>query len=442
MKAFEDSTLVTSPEVQSRVQELELQLEQRAADFNDLAQMGAMLASIMNLEEVLSALMEMALRMAEGQVGAIVLKTPHGLKPQVSWGLDHRVLPLIMRSGKPVCERTIETNEGAMLSPYSGPPVAIDGVNLRIETVLCEPIATKSETVGCIVVVNKNIGGGFTERDRTVLRTLVNYAAVAVQNARLLAESVEKKVLDHELAMAAQVQKTLVPHSKLTFGGATIESLYVPARKVGGDYFDILPNPGTDSFLLAIGDVSSKGMPAALLMTAARSVVRAAAKRTGSVSEIVNEINRIVCEDLTGQKDMFITFFLASINTKSSTISYTNAGHPAPFVWHRADGSIGELGKGGVFLGQFPDFKYGESTERFRPGDRLLAYTDGIIEAADASGKLYGRDRLREFLARQTGQESAVILESLRSELENGFQHADYIDDVTAVLVEFGKDKS
>lgn len=442
MNTLNDATLVDLPEIQSRVQELELQLEQRAADYNDLAQMGAILASILNLEEVLSALMDMALRMVEGQVGAIVLRTPNGLKPQVSWGLDYRVLPLILRSGKPVCERTIERTEGAMLSPYSGPPVTIDGVNLRIETVLCEPITTKSETVGCIVVVNKNSGGGFTERDRTVLRTLVNYAAVAVQNARLLAESVEKQILDHELALAAQVQKTLVPHSKLTFGGATIESLYIPARKVGGDYFDILPNPDTDSFLLAIGDVSSKGMPAALLMTAARSVVRAAAKRTGSVSEIVNEINRIVCEDLTGQKDMFITFFLASINMRTSTISYSNAGHPPPFVWRRADDSIVELGKGGVFLGQFPDFRYGESTERFRPGDRLLAYTDGIVEAADQRGTLYGRDRLRDFLARQAARASEAILGALRSELENGFRHADYIDDVTAVMVEFGKDLS
>jgi sigma-B regulation protein RsbU (phosphoserine phosphatase) len=317
--------------------------------------------------------------------------------------------------------------------------VAIEGVNLRIETVLTEPIITKSETVGCVVVVNKNAGGGFTTRDRTVLKTLVNYAAVAVQNARLLAESVEKKLMDHELVLAAQVQKTLVPYSNLTFGDATIESLYIPARKVGGDYFDILANPETDSFLLAIGDVSSKGMPAALLMTAARSVVRAAAKRTGSVSEIVNEINRIVCEDLTGQKDMFITFFLASINTRAATITYTNAGHPPPYLWHCAGGNVVDLGKGGVFLGQFPDFRYGESIERFRPGDRLLAYTDGIVEAANRAGVLYGRDRLRDFLRRQAHLNSGEILKSIRLDLENNFQHADYIDDVTAVMVEFGK---
>jgi serine phosphatase RsbU (regulator of sigma subunit) len=442
MSRFADDTIIIPSDPQARVHELETQLEQTVADYNDLAQMGAILASILNLEEVLAALMDMALRMVGGQVGAIVLQTPQGLRPQISWGLDHRVLPLILRSGEPICERTIETQEGALLAPYSGPAIAMEGINLHIETVITEPIITKSETVGCIVIVNKNAGGGFTARDRTVLQTLVNYAAVAVQNARLLAESIEKRLMDHELVLAAQVQKTLVPHSKLTFGGATVESLYIPARKVGGDYFDILPNPETDSFLLAIGDVSSKGMPAALLMTAARSIVRAAAKRTGSVSEIVNEINRVVCEDLTGQKDMFITFFLASINTRTATISYTNAGHPPPFLWRSGEGDVAELGKGGVFLGQFPEFRYGESAERFKPSDRLLAYTDGVVEAADQAGILYGRDRLGRFLRQNASLSSGEILKMLREDLENGFRHADYIDDVTAVLVEFGKEDS
>lgn len=440
MDGLIDSTIIASPDPQTRAHELEAQLREVEADYQDLAQMGAILASILNLEEVLAALMEMAMRMVQGQVGAIVLQTKDGLKPQISWGLDDRVLPLILRSGQPICERTIQRNEGALLAPYSGPPIVIDGMNLHIETLITEPIITKSETVGCVVIVNKNSGGGFTSRDRTVLQTLVNYAAVAVQNARLLAESIEKHLMDHELAMAAHVQKTLVPHSNLTFGGATISSLYIPARKVGGDYFDILPNPETDSFLLAIGDVSSKGMPAALLMTAVRSVVRAAAKRTGSVSEIVNEINHVVCEDLTCQKEMFITFFLASINTRTATITYTNAGHPPPFLWRSAGGEVTELGKGGVFLGQFPEFRYGERTERFGRHDRLLTYTDGVIEAADQAGNLYGRERLGRFLRQNANLTPAEILRLLRLVLENDFQHADYIDDVTAVLVQFGKD--
>lgn len=421
----------------SRIRELEIQLERTAAEYGDLADMGAILASLIDLEEVLAALMEMALRTVGGQVGAIVLKTPKGLEPRISWGLDHRVLPRITWEGVPIAERTINESAGAIMAPYAGAPIVVDNLTLQIESVMSQPIVTQSETVGCIVIVNKLTGGVFTKRDNLVLSSLVNFASVAVKNARLLAESLEKQRLEHELSLAEQVQKTLVPKSNLNVGGTLVESLYVPARKVGGDYFDVLPQPD-GSFFVVIGDVSSKGVPAALLMSAARSVVRAAAQRTGSVASIVNEINRVVCADLTDQKEMFITFFLSKVDPQGGTILYTNAGHLPPLLWRATSGETAELGAGGVFLGQFPDFQYTESVAHFEPGDRLLAYTDGIVEAADPQGNLFGRERLEQFVRDHSALKPAAFLKKLRGDLEKDFSHADYIDDVTAVFVEFG----
>lgn len=421
----------------NRIRELEIQLERTAAEYSDLADMGAILASLIDLEEVLAALMEMALRTVGGQVGAIVLRTPKGLEPRISWGLDHRVLPNITWGGAPIAERTIGESEGALMSPYEGAPVVIDNLTLHIESVMSQPIVTQAETVGCIVIVNKLTGGVFTKRDHLVLSSLVNFASVAVKNARLLAESLEKQHLEHELSLAEQVQKTLVPKSNLTMNGTSVESLYIPARKVGGDYFDVLPQ-ADGSFFLAIGDVSSKGVPAALLMSAVRSVVRAATQRTGSVARIVNEINRVVCADLTDQKEMFITFLLSRINPATGKILYTNAGHLPPLLWCRDSGQTAELGCGGVFLGQFPGFQYTESVASFAPGDRLLAYTDGVVEAADPQGNLFGRERLARFVRDNSAKEPAAFLKKLRRDLEKDFSHADYIDDVTAVFVEFG----
>jgi sigma-B regulation protein RsbU (phosphoserine phosphatase) len=323
------------------------------------------------------------------------------------------------------------------MAPYEGAPVVVGNLTLQIDSVMSQPIITQAETVGCIVIVNKLTGGVFTKRDHLVLSSLVNFASVAVKNSRLLAESLEKQKLEHELSLGEQVQKTLVPKSNLTMSGTSVESLYIPARKVGGDYFDVLPQPD-GSFFLAIGDVSSKGVPAALLMSAVRSVVRAAAQRTGSVAQIVNEINRVVCADLTDQKEMFITFFLSIIKPKTGKMLYTNAGHLPPLLWRKAGGDTSELGCGGVFLGQFPDFQYTESEATFAPGDKLLAFTDGIVEAADPQGNLFGRERLASFLKDNSAQKPAVFLEKLRGDIEKDFSHADYIDDVTAVFVEFG----
>jgi sigma-B regulation protein RsbU (phosphoserine phosphatase) len=423
--------------LEERVRDLELDLERTTADFGDLARMGAILASFLRLEEVLATLMDMALRILGGQVGAIVLQTPDGPRPQVSWGLDHRVLPSIRWEGQPIAERTILKSRGALIATYKGPPIAVDGLVLHIETLISQPIITKSRTVGCVVIVNRQMPGSFTERDQLMLESLVNFASVAVENARLLSESLDKQRLEHELALAEQVQKTLVPCSNLTVGGATVESLYVPARGVGGDYFDILPMPD-GSFFLAIGDVSSKGMAAALLMTAVRSVVRAATQRTDAVSQIVNEINRVVCKDLTDQKEMFITFFLARVEPARGVMTYTNAGHLPPLLWRADKGDISELGRGGVFLGQFADFEYTDHTAKFASGDRFLAFTDGIVEAADASGNLFGRERLEKFLRDHSDLPLPEFLKKLREDLERDFSHADYIDDVTAVFAEFG----
>jgi serine phosphatase RsbU (regulator of sigma subunit) len=433
-----ETAIHPAADAEQRIRELEIQLERTAAEYGDLADMGAILASLIDLEEVLAALMEMALRMLGGEVGAIVLRTAEGLEPRVSWGLDHRVFPKITWGDQPLVERTISSSEGALLAPYLGSPVVVDGLTLQLESVISQPIVTQDETVGCVVIVNKLSGGIFSKRDQMLLSSLVNFASVAVKNSRLLAESLERQRLEHELSLAEHVQKTLVPESNLTVGGTNIESLYIPARKVGGDYFDVLPQ-ADGSFFLAVGDVSSKGVPAALLMSAVRSVVRASTQRTGSVAQIVNEINRVVCADLTGQKEMFITFFLALVNPHDGTILYTNAGHLPPLLWRMADGDISELAHGGVFLGQFPDFRYTESSASFTRGDRLLAFTDGIVEAADSDSKLYGRARLSDFLKANARLRPDTFLRKLREDLENGYAHADYIDDVTAVFMEFNE---
>ncbi len=438
MLSAERETATAVVDYEERIRELEIELDRLSAEYDGLADMGAMLASILNLEEVLAALMEMALRAVSGQVGAIVLKTADGLTPRISYGLDDRVLPRIRWGSQPIVSRTVETGEGAKLAPYRGSPIAIEGVVLQIDSVLSQPIRGKDDIVGCVVIVNKLTGGHFGDRDHDLLAKLVSFASVAVENARLLSESLEKQRLEQELCLAADVQQTLVPQAQLNVSGATVDSLYIPARRVGGDYFDVLPGPG-DSFFLAVGDVSSKGVPAALLMTAARSVVRGAAQRTGSVADIVNEINRVVCADLTDQKEMFITFYLALVNPQDRTITYTNAGHLPSLLRRDRDGQIEQLGQGGVFLGQFDDFQYIESTVHYEHGDRLLAYTDGVVEAANKQGELFGRGRLEEFLKNHGDTSPGEFLRKLRRSLEADYTHADYIDDVTAVFVELGK---
>ena len=421
-----------------RIAELELQLAQVKQDRDDIARMGAVLTSITDLEEVLSLLMQMSLRVIGAEVGLILTASPSGLVPRIVWGFDPRAVPLLTyRDGESVVDWVIRTGEGVLVD-YSHRVTGLEfeGQHLMVGGVIALPIRAKNEIVGCVVVVNKSTGEPFTEDDRDLMQMLVDFGGVAIENARLLAESLEKQRLEHELSLAEEVQKALIPATvALDVPGICIKALYRPAGKVGGDYFDVIPGaPG--QFVLIIGDVSSKGVPAALLMAAVRSVVRAEVRRSASTAEVVTRVNEVISADLTGRQDMFITLFYGLFDLTRGILTYTNAGHPPPLLYCASQSCSFELSRGGVFLGQFPDASYTEATQELRPGDRFMAYTDGISEAADAQGRLYGRERLATFMSRHHRLSPGEFLEKLRCELEDHFNNADYKDDVTVVLAQ------
>ena len=428
-----------------RIAELELQLERVKQDRDDIARMGAVLTSIIDLEEVLSLLMQMSLRVIGAEVGLILTTGPAGLKPRIIWGFDPRAIPLLQyRDGENVVEWAVRTGEG-VVADYSDRTagLAFEGRHLMVGGVIALPIRAKREIVGCVVVVNKCTGEPFSctgepfsEDDRDLMQMLVDFAGVAIENARLLAESLEKQRLEQELSLAEEVQKTLVPAAlALDVPDTDIKLLYRPAGKVGGDYFDIIPcAPG--QFVLVIGDVSNKGVPAALLMAAVRSIVRSEVRRSASTAEVVTRVNEVVSADLTGHHDMFITLFYGVFDLNRQMLTYTNAGHPPPLLHPANSHELVELAQGGVFLGQFPGTTFQEGRQPLGPGDRLLAYTDGIIEAADAAGRLFGRERLKTFMIRHADIRPEEFLERLKRELENNFANADYKDDMTVVFAQ------
>jgi serine phosphatase RsbU (regulator of sigma subunit) len=419
-----------------RIADLELQLAGLKQDRDDVARMGAVLAAITNLEEILSVLMQMAMRIIGAEVGLILTVESEGLIPKIIWGFDPLALPVLQyKEGLNVVEWVQKTGEG-VLTDYFAEESGLEfgGRRLMVGGVIALPIRTQTEIVGCVVAVNKSDGGPFTEDDRDNLQILVDFAGVAIEHARLLAESLAKQRLEQELSLAEEVQKTLVPAVDFVFPGVTLKSLYCPAGKVGGDYFDIIPR-GKGQFIMVEGDVTSKGVPAALVMTAVRSIVRAEVLRSASTAEIVGRINDLISADLTGQKDMFVTFFCGLFDLKQGVLTYTNAGHPPTLLYSKEEQKLIELSEGGVFLGQFPGMAFAEGRRKLGVGDRIMTFTDGIIEAADDQGRLYGRDRLKRFMVENADMSPAGFLEKLKLDLERNFNNADYIDDTTVVFV-------
>ncbi len=418
-----------------RVAELELDLERIKQNLEDISRMGAVLTSITDLEEVLSVLMQMALRVIGAEVGLIMTDGPGGPTPKIVWGFEADAVSVLQcEDGRNVVEWVMTNGEGASLdfSEHTN-GLEYDGRRLMVGGVLCLPIKAKLATVGCVLAVNKIVGGPFTDDDHNALQRLVDFAGVAIENSRLFKESLEKQRLEQELSVAEEVQQTLVPSVDFDFPGITIKSLYRPAGRVGGDYFDFIPR-GKGQFVLVIGDVSSKGVPAALVMTAVRSIVRSEALRSDSTAEVVSRINDLISKDLTGTRDMFVTFWYGLFDLNNGRLKYTNAGHEPPLLYKAQSASIVELRDGGVFLGQFPGSEFAEGEVELALGDRFITCTDGVIEAADADCNLFGRERFRQTMEDGVSLEPEEFLENLRRDVEENFNNADFIDDMTVVF--------
>jgi sigma-B regulation protein RsbU (phosphoserine phosphatase) len=231
-----------------------------------------------------------------------------------------------------------------------------------------------------------------------------------------------------DLQDAAATQQALLPRQIPQIAGCTIAAAWTPAHAVGGDYMDLIPL-GEDRLAIAIGDVSGKGMPAALLMSNLQAAVRALATGQRAAKEITARLNQIICANTTSNK--FITFFYGLLENRCLT--YTNAGHNAPILV-RASGEAHRFDRGGAVLGVFPEWTYEEGRVELAPGDRLLLFSDGISEAEDATGTQFSEDRLLELVREHRALAGPAIKEKLLCAVAD-FAAGPWQDDSTLLVI-------
>lgn len=418
-----------------RIVDLEDELENRILELDDITNMGVMLTSMLDVDAILSAMMEMSLRIVSAEVGCILLAEDGELVTRTSWGVDASLIRQIKVDGDTdIAGRAYRSGETVVMNGF--PPDA--DANVVISSIVCVPVSYKSGPVGVLVAVNKTADGGFTEGDRLALERLVNFAAVAIENARLMQYKLEKQRLEQELSLAREVQKALLPSVDINYEGIQLEDLYIPAGHVGGDYFDLIPISDTE-FIVIVGDVSNKGIPAALMMTAVRSAIRAIATEGKDVGGVVTRINDVLSLDVMKRPDVFISLVFARFDMKNCTCTYTNAGHLPPLLHNRNDNSMRHLKTGGTILGQFEGFEYKAEVVDLRKGDRIFLFTDGVTEVFNTSGEMYGLERLGEFLLAGGDVAARDFLQDLRNDVETFARDASDtpFDDLTAVVVDF-----
>jgi serine phosphatase RsbU (regulator of sigma subunit)/anti-sigma regulatory factor (Ser/Thr protein kinase) len=297
------------------------------------------------------------------------------------------------------------------------------------------PLVGQGDLVGLLSLGPRLSEQDYSTDDRRLLSNLATQAAPAVRVAQLVqqqqAEVRERERMEQELRVARLIQQTLLPKEVPVIDGWQLAAYYQPARAVGGDFYDFIPFE--DGRLgLVIGDVTDKGVPAALVMATTRSILRGAAKQSSSPGEILEQANDLLYPDIPPK--MFVTCLYALLDPATGRLLYANAGHDLPYRRHGSQ--VEELRATGMPLGLMPGMRYDEKEIVLEPGERVLFYSDGLVEAHNPKREMFSFPHLRDLVAQPTGSDTSLIdflLDELHRFTGDGWEQE---DDVTLVTLE------
>ena len=263
-----------------------------------------------------------------------------------------------------------------------------------VRTVLCAPLMAKSKLIGILTIYNKKDESGFTDSDQRLLSIIAAQSAQVVENARLYEEEQEYKAMRKEMELASSIQKKLLPSTPPEIKGYSIGGRNLTAKSVGGDYFDYV-KVDDHHWMVCLGDICGKGMPAALLMSNLQAILHGQVLHSLSPGEILKLANIQLFRNTDPEK--FATVFLGILDAREHKLHFSNGGHEYPF-YIKSDGNYDRLKSNGLPLGIMEMSDYGEETIEVDPGDCMLVYSDGITESINLQEEEFGESRLREIL--------------------------------------------
>ena len=369
----------------------------------------------------------------------------HNMVGQDSEEVDASIASISPRPRR-ISEGDFQISPGdPLLIYFQNTPGAVDIEKINLESPalqaleesgikLVVPLISQGELIGLLNMGARRSEQEYSADDQRLLNNLAGQAAPALRVAQLVrqqqAEARARERLEQEMRVARIIQETLLPKAIPVIAGWEAAAYWQPARAVGGDFYDFIDLP-EGRLGLVIGDVTDKGVPAALVMATTRSILRGAAERYSSPGEVLGRINNLLCGDIP--RNMFVTCLYAILDPKTGCLRYANAGHNLPY--RRKDQGVDELRATGMPLGLMPDMVYDENETRLLPGESVLFYSDGLVEAHNSLREMFSFNRLKDLMRVHPG--GSRLVEFLLTELAN-FTGDDWEqeDDVTFVTLE------
>lgn len=300
-----------------------------------------------------------------------------------------------------------------------------------IKSILSAPLKTKGRLIGVLNVFNKISEDGFTLDDQRILSIIATQSAQVVENARLYDEEQSLKKIEEELKIANDIQTRLLPKTNPQINGFDIASKSVPAKEVGGDYYDFI-QIDENNIVICLGDISGKGMPAALLMANLQATLRGQALFTSSAGECLTRANKLLYRSTDRQN--YATLFYGILDSSNDTFRFSNAGHNPPILMN-SDKKVISLTKGGTVLGFMEDFQFEEDSVNLKKGDTIIIYSDGINEAFNIDDEEYGEENLLSIIKDSLSLDAEKIIENVFESVRSHVQDAPQSDDITIVVI-------
>jgi len=328
--------------------------------------------------------------------------------------------------------RLAESKQPLLLAHPHGPAFVLPGVQLAV------PMTKRDDLIGVMLLGPKLSEKAFSEEDMDLLATVGSQAAIAIENARLIKEEMEKAKLENELQVARRIQQSLLPQTSPQLAGLELAGVSVPAMSVGGDYFDTI-QLDDHRVLVAIADVSGKGVSAALYMSKIQGMIQMASRLYDSPRSMLIEVNDWMFRSM--ERQSFVTIALAMVDVEKQTMTVCRAGHSPPLAIEESLPHVIQCRGIGVGLaaGTLFDKHLDEEVVPLRIGMQFIFYTDGITEAMDVRREEFGEDRLMSIIRSQVGQSPKRLIDEVLDRVRQFAGKAEQHDDMTLVVVKVTK---
>ena len=392
---------------------------------------GRELATHLPLDKLFALILDLSIKAAGAERGVLMTSEKGELQVRSTQGrglrISSHVRDLVIRE-----KRSLLVRDAMMDSALA----AHESIALtQIRSMMAVPLQTEDRVIGLIYLDSSHLVKEFTTQDLSLLTVMANMAAVRIENVRLAEMEQDERLRVREMEHAAMIQSSMLPSQWPPFPDRTDFELHasmIPAKEVGGDLFDFfLLDPERLGFVL--GDVSGKGVPAALFMAIASTLLRATALHHSSPGACLTSLNESLVEKHTSE--MFVTLFYGILNTRTGVIEYSNAGHNPPYVFS-PDGTVRALRERcGPMLGVFDGLQYLTRCTELRSGEGVLVFTDGVTEASNRNGEFFDESRLEAYLAASASRPIDDLVRGLQAEVERFGAGAPRADDITVLAL-------